>query len=70
MLGEPGFSVGLCAMSVAGARGVITQLPDGGGVSSRRPHRGGVQPDSLTLAMRVRPSETITMQFSARKPAF
>jgi len=40
------------------------------GVCSRRPYRVGVQPDSLTLAMRVRPSETTTWQFSARKLAF
>jgi uncharacterized protein YbjT (DUF2867 family) len=46
---------------------VITRCPRWG-VCARR-HRVGVQPDSVTLASGVRPSETTTWQLSARKLA-
>ena len=56
------------AWKLAGAPGSITQLPDGGGVVAGGGVADGGQPDSLTVAVGVWPSETTTLQSGAVKP--
>src|SRR5215203_1855939 len=62
-LKTPGWSTA----SVAGSAGVITHEPDGGAGFCETGSTDGVQPGSVTVAVGVRRSDTVTRQSGAVK---